>query len=102
MSLRDGSCDGSAARLRTSKGPAIASERLIQFRYDESPRVTEPHDYGIQHGSTRLFLAYQLRGPVRPGKKVVGWRNFDVSGMDDCVVLERRFRAAAVDSTSNT
>ncbi len=69
---------------------AIASKRLIQFRYDESPRVAEPHDYGIQNGSTRL-LAYQLRGPVRLGKKVVGWRNFDVSRMDDCVVLEETF-----------
>jgi predicted DNA-binding transcriptional regulator YafY len=69
---------------------AIADKRLLQFRYDSNPRVAEPHDYGIQGGSTRL-QAYQLRGPARAGKNVVGWRNFQVSRMEDCVVLEQTF-----------
>ncbi len=69
---------------------AIANKRLIQFRYNGSPRVAEPHDYGVQKGST-ILLAYQLRGPARAERKVVDWRNFGVSRMEDCVVLEETF-----------
>jgi len=70
---------------------AIASKRVIQFRYNGSPRVAEPHDYGVQKGIVKL-LAYQLRGPVRaPGKDVTGWRLFHVSRIEECVVLEETF-----------
>jgi len=70
---------------------AIASKRLIQFRYNGSPRVAEPHDYGVQKGKVKL-LAYQLRGPVRaPGKDVTGWRLFDVSRIEECVAMEETF-----------
>jgi hypothetical protein len=72
---------------------AIANKRLISFRYNRSPRVAEPHDYGVQNGRTRL-LAYQLRGPTRTGRKIVDWRNFGVSEMENCEVLDETFRGS--------
>lgn len=69
---------------------AIEGRRLIQFRYKGSLRLAEPHDYGVQKGTVKL-LAYQLRGPVREGKDVTGWRLFFVSRIEECVALEETF-----------
>jgi len=69
---------------------AIGNKRLIQFRYDGSSRVAEPHDYGVQNGVLRL-LAYQLRGPVRPKRSPVGWRLLDLSKLEALVVLDDTF-----------
>ena len=70
---------------------AIASKRLIQFRYHGSLRLAEPHDYGIQNGMAKA-LVYQLRGPSGvPLEKVIGWRLLFVSKIEGCVALEETF-----------
>jgi hypothetical protein len=69
---------------------AIENRRLIEIRYKGSPRVAEPHDYGVQKGIERLFV-YQLRGPARPGQAAVGWRLLDVKKIESCAVLEQEF-----------
>jgi len=70
---------------------AIANKRLLELSYTGSVRTIEPHDYGIQHGHDRL-LGYQRRASgVAQGKGVKGWRLFDVSKIERCVVLEESF-----------
>ncbi|MBI3492440.1 MAG: hypothetical protein HY047_11775 [Acidobacteria bacterium] len=74
---------------------AIANKRLIRVTYQGSLRIGEPHDYGIQHGTPKL-LFYQLRradgGHGRDA--VTGWRLFEVSKIDECVVLEETFHGS--------
>jgi hypothetical protein len=72
---------------------AIANRLLLQVRYDGRTRVVEPHDYGVQKGTTRL-LAYQRRGTDRPGRSVSGWRLFDASKLEAAVVLEEAFQGS--------
>jgi hypothetical protein len=80
---------------------AIANRRLVELRYKRANRVVEPHDYGVQNGTERLF-AYQLRGPASgSGHSPVGWRLFDLPRIESFVVLEQQFngsRGAAYDS----
>ena len=45
---------------------AITNKRLVKLIYNESLRVVEPHDHGVQKGVARL-LAYQQQslGPKK-------------------------------------
>lgn len=80
---------------------AIAHKRLIEVRYHGSPRVAEPHDYGVQKGIERL-LVYQLRGPVRsPNQSATGWRLLDASKIEACVVLDDTFSGSRGQSQRN-
>jgi hypothetical protein len=67
---------------------AIAEKHLLGFRYKGQERVAEPHDYGIQNGVVRLFC-YQVGG--RSSSRLPGWRLVDVSEIQDCEMLKRRF-----------
>jgi hypothetical protein len=70
---------------------AIANRRLLELSYHGRLRVVEPHDYGIQRGTTRL-LVYQLRGSGgRPQKSDRGWRLLDVPKISTCTVLDETF-----------
>jgi len=70
---------------------AIAGKRLLDLTYTGSVRRVEPHDYGVQKGTVKLFV-YQLRATaVQPGKSAVGWRMLDVSKIERCVVTEETF-----------
>ena len=70
---------------------AIGHRRLIEVRYKGSPRIAEPHDYGVQSGVERLFV-YQLRGPGRPSRPdASGWRLLDTSKIEGCVILQQTF-----------
>ena len=71
---------------------AIANKRLLRFTYDGAARVAEPHDYGIQKGTLRLF-AYQTRSIDEPSKKP-GWRWFDISKIAELVVLDQTFKGS--------
>lgn len=85
------------ARLRF----AIAHKRLIEVRYKGSPRVAEPHDYGVQKGIERL-LVYQLRGPIRsPNHSATGWRLLDTSKIEACAVLADNFSGSRGQSHRN-
>lgn len=67
---------------------AIRARHLIRFHYKNHERIAEPHDYGIQNGTVRLFC-YQVAG--HSSGKLPGWRLVNVSEMQDCEMLETKF-----------
>ena len=67
---------------------AIGTKHLIRFRYKNQERIAEPHDYGVQNGTVRLFC-YQVGG--RSGGRLPGWRMVNVSEMRDCEILNQTF-----------
>jgi len=67
---------------------AISNKQLIRFTYKGSERVVEPHDYGVQNGIVRLFC-WQVGG--RSSGRIPGWRMIDVTGMQNCAMLDRHF-----------
>lgn len=70
---------------------AIANKRLVQLGYLGQLRLAEPHDYGVQHGTTKLLI-YQLRGSGGPRRaRATGWRILTVSKIDICMVLQQTF-----------
>jgi hypothetical protein len=77
---------------------AIANKRLVQITYHGCSRTGEPHDYGRQHGTSRL-LFYQLQeaggGRRREAK---GWRLLEVSKIEECLVLQGTFRGSRGES----
>ena len=73
---------------------AIASKRLLDVTYKGRVRLVEPHDYGVQKGTVRLFV-YQLdAAPDRAGKSAEGWRMLDVPKIERCVVTEQTFKGS--------
>lgn len=77
---------------------AITNKRLLALTYNGSARVVEPHDYGVHKGITRL-LAYQHRGTSTARRKSLsGWRLFDVSKIEECVVLDETFPGSRGDA----
>ena len=79
---------------------AIADKRLIEFIYKAGrPRIVEPHDYGIRHGVERL-LGFQISGESRSGAPH-GWKEYDIDGMYQLRVLERRFAGTRADSAQH-
>lgn len=73
---------------------AIANKRLLQIRYGDATRVVEPHDYGVQKGTTRLLVYQQRRAGGTPGRSVSGWRLLDVAKIETCDVLTDPFRGS--------
>lgn len=70
---------------------AIANKRLIEIKYSGRLRVAEPHDYGV-HKRNPMLLAYQLsESGGTPRKGAVGWRLFNVSDIQSCVVRDDTF-----------
>ena len=90
---RPSASDSLDACLRT----AIAEQRLIQFDYDGSTRVAEPHDYGLRESLPRA-LVYQRRKAGRPGPRVVGWRDLFLSKMSNWEVLAETFPGSRGDT----
>jgi len=67
---------------------AIEQRRLIKFRYLDKERIAEPHDYGVQDGTPRLF-AFQLAG--ESSHKLPDWRLMDVDKISNLQVLNKIF-----------
>jgi len=67
---------------------AIEKKHLIRFRYKNQERIAEPHDYGVQKGTVRLFC-YQVGG--RSSGRLPGWRMVNVSEMQNCEILDQTF-----------
>src|SRR4030081_3245576 len=67
---------------------AIEQKRLIQLTYKGKPRIVEPHDYGIHHGSVKL-LGYQVGGSS--SAHLPNWRWFDVPSISGAHLLSRKF-----------
>jgi hypothetical protein len=79
---------------------AIAEKRLVEFVYKEGrTRIVEPHDYGIRSGVETL-LGYQISGESR-SRAPHGWKDFDVGGLHQLRVLERRFAGSRADSSQH-
>jgi hypothetical protein len=68
---------------------AIASKRLIQFDYEDYPRIAEPHDYGVISGEKQL-LVYQIGGESRSGN-LPDWRLVRVAAMKRVRILSKTF-----------
>ena len=80
---------------------AIASKRLLELSYKGIARLVEPHEYGVQKGKVQL-LVDQLRATrSAPGKSVIGWRLFEVSQIERCVVMEEAFKGSRGRSDQN-
>lgn len=76
---------------------AIREKRLIEFVYKGgSPRVVEPHDYGVRHG-VETILAYQISGDSRSGNPH-GWKWFEVVKMQQLTMLDQHFPGTRADS----
>jgi len=90
---RRSASDSLDACLRT----AIAERRLIQFDYEGSTRVAEPHDYGLRDSLPRT-LVYQRRKAGRAGLRVIGWRDIFLSKMSNCQVLAETFPGSRRDA----
>jgi predicted DNA-binding transcriptional regulator YafY len=71
---------------------AITNKRLVKLSYNESLRVVEPHDYGVQKGAVRL-LAYQQQS-LGPKTSERGWRLFDVAKIEELAVLDAVFKGS--------
>lgn len=67
---------------------AIACKRLIRFQYGGYDRIAEPHDYGVQAGTVRLFC-YQTGGQSRG--RLPNWRLLDVAKIGALKVLDQTF-----------
>jgi hypothetical protein len=67
---------------------AIANKRLIEFTYNDTPRIAEPHDYGQRRGIDQL-LVYQRK---KAGEYKTGWRSLEVKKIQNLVLLEETFR----------
>jgi hypothetical protein len=68
---------------------AIAGLRLIRFQLGGLQRIAEPHDYGIMHGSLRVFV-YQVGGRSRSGR-LPDWRLVTVAEASHFELLETTF-----------
>jgi hypothetical protein len=69
---------------------AIAHKHLIEVLYHGSTRLAEPHDYGVYKGIERL-LVFQVRGSAPSEHSAKGWRLFDTSQIEECLVLVKSF-----------
>jgi hypothetical protein len=69
---------------------AIAHTRLLRLTYNGVVRITEPHDYGVHRGTTRL-LVYQRSKAGASDQDAIGWRLLDTGKISDCAVLEATF-----------
>ena len=66
---------------------AIAHRRLIHLIYGGSPRVVEPHDYGVMKGTAKL-LVFQRR---KASQRAEGWRFLEVGNITELTVQEATF-----------
>lgn len=67
---------------------AIEHRRLIRVVYRNRDRIVEPHDYGIQNGSVKLF-GYQVGGSS--GHKLPNWRWIETDLISDIRLMNQTF-----------
>lgn len=68
---------------------AMASKKLVEFRYSGHPRVVELHVFGVNGGITQV-LGYQVGGSSGSGG-IPEWRRFDMQKMTGLKILEESF-----------
>ena len=67
---------------------AIRQRRLLSLHYRHTPRIVEPHDYGVHKDVVKL-LTYQIGG-VSSGP-LPAWRWMETQYISDIRVLDRTF-----------
>jgi len=67
---------------------AIEQTRLLRLRYQNSDRIVEPHDYGVQKGVIKL-LTRQVRGSS--SGPLPGWRWMETDQISDAEMLDQTF-----------
>jgi hypothetical protein len=67
---------------------AIDETRLIRLFYKNRERIVEPHDYGIQNGTVKLF-GYQVGGSS--SHKLPNWRWMEENLISGIELLNRTF-----------
>lgn len=77
---------------------AIRQKRLVKVTYQGKPRIVEPHDYGVHHGSVKL-LTYQLAGAS--SRPLPNWRWMEVDGITEIDLLDRTFPGGRHNASSN-
>ncbi len=70
---------------------AINNLIVLEFYYDESYRLVEPHVLGV-HNSKIQTLCYQLNGDSASGG-IPEWRRFDNDSISNIVFSKERFTA---------
>jgi hypothetical protein len=73
---------------------AIAGKRLLEVSYKGSARLVEPHDYGVQNAKDRVLVFQRRVISGGPGRRPFGWRLFEVSLIERCVVTEETFKGS--------
>jgi hypothetical protein len=73
---------------------AIAGKRLLEVTYKGSVRLVEPHDYGVQKGKEHVLVFQRRVMSGAPSRRPFGWRLFDVSLIERCVVTEETFKGS--------
>lgn len=68
---------------------AIATKKLVEFRYHGHRRVVEPHLLGT-HEDVKQLLGFQVGGSSKSGG-LPEWRRFDVEEITGFTVLSDRF-----------
>lgn len=61
---------------------AIASRRLLRFRYEGRERIVEPHGHGCTSAGLEIIIGFQVDGQSRLGP-VCGWKMFHLPKMVD-------------------
>ena len=67
---------------------AIEQRHLLRFRYKNRERILEPHDYGIQNGTIKLF-GFQVGGSS--SQKLPNWRWAEQDLISELEMLDRKF-----------
>lgn len=73
---------------------AITEKRLIQFTYQQLPRVAEPHVYGRKDGRVGL-MTYQVGGQSKSGA-IPNWRRVYFDEISDMQILSEHFAGSRV------
>ena len=69
---------------------AIATRRLVEFRYDGMTRVVEPYTVGVLSTGNTALSAWHVRG-FSESRHVPKWRLFTLENMGSVTILEEVF-----------
>lgn len=76
---------------------AIREKKLLQFSYEDTTRVVEPHQLGDNKLNNLALSAYWVRGYSESQETTTRWREYLVEQMSAVVVLDEQFDGARPD-----
>lgn len=69
---------------------AVETRTILEFTYDEEPRVVEPHAHGVSTAGNEVLRCYQIKGGSVSGT-VPGWHLMKISKMVNLNVTDSHF-----------